>query len=542
MMRKRKEIKTEQILDSMTLSKANTADMLAAQSRVLNKIHSSDIYLSRLSMENTNQANTKATSFLSSKYLRYYAIAFFCLVITSVVAAYLITSGTINLSHSNINVASSEAAKNFEKNYRQIAQDKLQQIAPGISQDEISKVINDPTSQSAKDILNRIQEVNRDKMTYQKKSFTFLPAYEALSAEEKSKQYFGDFETSNYKDSLNIETWSSVDSYKETATQNNKLIFVALYSPNASVIYKGGEFAIKESLNQNKSDDKTFNDFQMSEIRFLYSLLDNVSVKITGTTQINNVTYEIVSTSYAEYYVDPVNVSIYQMFSINNGQKIAKTVYLDHTISKLDESIFKTDEIKVPYKIIDPETKRDTFSDMVKKYGAPAIKGINVFLLADNVNDSVSMWEKLYSSHAFNPLNTDSNKTGISDELVSYNARKEFGSPMVEVNIYAVQPELSSNDITILETKDIKLNLDGSMINAKYYKTKNREYMQNPSEVVFSTNEYVLFQTKTSNWVLVHVSRLFNGKNEQYLDISTAKFYTPTEAEAKAMDDFIAHQ
>ena len=185
---------------------------------------------------------------------------------------------------------------------------------------------------------------------------------------------------------IKSQSWSSANYSKYVLSQDGKTISYNTYSPEFSVEYRGGKYAVKEFFDQKiylsgiSQDSSNAN----TEINFLRSILSDTTLKDGGKQEIKGKTYKVLESdpskqgydsSYAgdiftiKYYIDQEKLSVYKTENFKNKILVSSTTqtgYQELKEPKLDDIFGVNDLNKIEIKSIKGQFYSDESQNLEK--------------------------------------------------------------------------------------------------------------------------------------------------------------------------------
>jgi hypothetical protein len=292
-----------------------------------------------------------------------------------------------------------------------------------------------------------------------------------------------------------LKTWMNVNYSKSIVLQNGKILSLLIETPKYKLEYQGGKYAVKSNIPEDFYFAGYLHHFNNGDANFLLSILNkNGYYKKIGEDTVNNKkvaiyrektkqddgyrgetqTEEIINE--VKYYIDTSNLTLERVEIVQNG-KVVETETLKNTqILDLDNtlsSMTSYDEIK-PIEVKEINILIQNFFGMSQIKYVDAISRYNIYYSTD-ISEPVS---SLYDSGLAqeqddygNLTNTkDFNPGYKNDSTDSYYAN--YSQSTLQYKITTNDPgikDLQVNNYKITAQSDIKISVDGILVDAKYY-------------------------------------------------------------------------
>lgn len=302
------------------------------------------------------------------------------------------------------------------------------------------------------------------------------------------------------KKPIKSQSWNSANYSKYILSQDGKIINYNTYSPDFSVDYKSGKYAIKELFDQKiylSGIDQTLS-YSNSEISYLRSILTDTTLKDGGKQEIDGKTYKILETdtskmgvdttgdSYSiKYYIDQERLSVYRTENYINKKLVntaTQTNYQEIKDPKLDDIFGVKDLGQIPIQTITGSTFNNNDQDLLKIIAKADIfipKDLsensikNNFYASDSSVYTDSQSSKLRNTKDFDPsLDDEYLKTLLNPPLISYSVNS------ISVNVFKTKPE-DEQMLKVQNDASKIIKIDGKDVQSRY---KSVTYEYGPSQ------------------------------------------------------------
>jgi len=533
MEKKTEDFQVENMLENWQKKPLDDKALLAAQSRVWSKIqakvsNSNPISnnLSNLSMADNQNTEEKSSSTISnvksprSWFLKPLGLSLISLSLVIILvgvtsAVYIQNLQTQlaqkqNLTNQNSNQNSQKTDASLAKldlsldEIRSKATIKLNTITNGVSLDEI-QASSEKTPKMVSTALNAgglgagggnsssVNAPTPDILVKEKGIVDNVVYYTENISQETGEGYLYSYLSKtpgfDIKKPIKSQSWSSANYSKYILSQDGKIINYNTYSPDFSVDYKSGKYAIKELFDQKiylSGIDQTLSNSN-SEISYLRSILTDTTLKDGGKQEIDGNIYKILETdaskmgvdttgdSYSiKYYIDQEKLSVFITENYINKKLVSSTTqtnYQEIKDPKLDDIFGVKDLGQIPLRSITGSTYDESDQNLLKISSKADIyipKDLSENALKNNLyayDSSVyvdSESAKLRNTKDFDPsLDEGYLNTLLNPPLISYSFNN------TSVNVYKTKI-LEEPFIKVANESNKSIQIDGKKTEVKF--------------------------------------------------------------------------
>ncbi len=289
---------------------------------------------------------------------------------------------------------------------------------------------------------------------------------------------------------VKTQSWTSANYSKYITSQDGKIFSYNIYTPEYSVDFKGGKYAVKEIFDQKLFLSGFSQDVPNTELSSLKSILSDASLKDSGRQDIDGKNYKVLETDTAKmatdpnsndnnitttkYYLDTAKLSVFRVEYYTNKILVSsstQTNYQEYKDPNLSELFGVSDLGQTEIKTVKRPVYQDSIndlSDISKKMAlyVPANvteKELKMSFSAYNTSyyDSSEI-DQLTNTKDFDPSLDDTYlKTSLNPAVAEYYLNNFFSSAYRK-------PVISEEGLKIKLQRNQTIKLDGKDTAAVY--------------------------------------------------------------------------
>ncbi len=501
------ENEIEEMLTHLKDEKLNTELLEGSKKQVWSKL-SAQLSVTTNNMEPSNTTNLQKQKVSWQQFFTYKnfiylgsGLSIFLILFSAGFLYYNKNNPTKNSTNKD-NIAANSPTKSVGE-IKQLAAVRLKEIS-GLTPEDLNKIsasvnkldvhaaengsagkvsssnVNTDTSKE----ISQEKKVNDDKIYYvELETMNYAPDVRSMALSGVSNSV-------DFKKPATSKTWISANYNKNLLIQDQKVVAANIFTPNYSLDYYGGKYAIKETFQEGRYlNGMSFNAEGNFELEFLKYILQNETVKNLGKQTKDGREYTVLeiknqqdgfysagtamnTTDATKFYVDLDKFELYLTEEYRGDQLVSTTKKIQ---SKLIENsdpakIFNNDELnnieikQVTSRDYNTVYDQNTVSNFIKKYK---------YLYVDTPDSNVYASDSaLYNDKEINDLrNSKDFNPNLDDNIIESSKNVPVGNYSTEkysVDIFETKPRPEAV-YKIENVQQTTVIVDGKSIPAEYY-------------------------------------------------------------------------